>query len=318
MKDTIGIRPFEDSDLGPVLDVLRDSLGETPLLKRTPALFSWKHQRNPFGRSIILLAESEGRIAGVRAFMRWNLTTPGGDVLRCVRAVDTATHPDFQRRGIFSKLTMAAVEAAHDDGVHMIFNTPNPKSGAGYLKMGWSEVGRIGIQIRPTLRVIKGEADPDVLPDPSSWLRTVTQAADLPAGSRPAEGLRTARDTAYLAWRFEQHPTANYFQAGTPEGTAVLRPNVRNHRRELVVSDLLGPDLRAAARAAVRTSKADYLAGWFSPGSPERRAAVLAGLLPVPKVTSLTLVCRPLLDDLPVDPLSLSSWDLALSDLELL
>lgn len=318
MSDTITIRPFEDADLGPVLDVLRDSLGETPLLKRTPALFSWKHQRNPFGRSIILLAESEGRIAGVRAFMRWNLTTAAGDVIRCVRAVDTATHPDFQRRGIFSKLTMAAVEAARADGVHMIFNTPNPKSEAGYLKMGWSEVGSIGIQIRPTLRMIKAEADPDALPDPATWLRTVTQAADLPTENRPAAGLRTTRGSAYLAWRFEQHPTANYFQAGTAEGTAVLRPNVRNNRRELVVSDLLGSDVRAAARSAVRNSKADYLAAWFSPGSPERRAAILHGLLPVPRVTALTLVCRPLVDDLPVDPLTLSSWDLAMSDLELL
>lgn len=318
MADDLAVRPFEDPDLEQVLDVLRASLGETPLLRRTAELFRWKHIDNPFGRSIILLAMDGERIAGVRAFMRWELTTPDGATVRCVRAVDTATHPDYQRRGIFSTLTKAAVSAATDDGVHLIFNTPNPKSGAGYLKMGWAEVGPIGVQMRPSLSMVSAGADPDVLPDPSRWLDPIRPATGLPTGARPGRGLRTPRGMSYLAWRFSSHPTAHYFQAGDSGGTAVLRPNVRNRRRELVVSDLLGTDLRAAARAATRASRADYLAGWFSPGSPERAAAVRAGLLPIPRVTSLTLVCRPLVADLPINPLSLSSWDLAMSDLELL
>jgi hypothetical protein len=40
-------------------------------------------------------------------------------------------------------------------------------------------------------------------------------------------------------------------------------------------------------------------------------------MVPVPGVTSLTLVARPL-RDLPVDVTSLEGWDLAMSDLELL
>ncbi len=48
--------------------------------RRTPELFAWKHIDNPFGRSIILVAEAEGTIAGLRAFMRWELTTPGGEI----------------------------------------------------------------------------------------------------------------------------------------------------------------------------------------------------------------------------------------------
>jgi GNAT superfamily N-acetyltransferase len=318
VADQLTVRPFEDTDLDPVLDVLRVSLGETALLKRTPELFRWKHLENPFGRSIILLATEGDRIAGVRAFMRWNLTTVDGDIIRCVRAVDTATHPDFQRRGVFSTLTQAAVAEATSDGVHMIFNTPNPKSGGGYLKMGWAEVGPIGVQIRPSLSMVSAGADPDALPSPSEWLDPVRPAADLPTTRRPARGLRTPRGADYLAWRFTGHPTARYFQAGDGDGVAVLRPNVRNRRRELVISDLLGDDPRRAARAATSASRADYLAGWFSHGSPERSAATRAGLLPIPKVTALTLVCRPLVADLPCNPLTLASWDLAMSDLELL
>ena len=318
MADGLAIRPYEDEDLDEVLAVLRASLGESPLLRRSPELFHWKHIDNPFGRSVILLATEGDRIAGVRAFMRWNLTAVDGSIVRCVRAVDTATHPDFQRRGIFSTLTLAAIDAATDEGVHLVFNTPNPKSGAGYLKMGWAEVGPIGVQIRPTMGLWSRTADPDRLPDPSDWLDPVVAASDLPLRSRPSTGLRTVRDADYLKWRFASHPTARYFRAGSGDSAAVLRPNVRNRRRELVMSDLVGADVGGAARAAAKANRAAYMAGWFSPGSPERAAAIRAGLIPVPRVTALTLLCRPLVADLSFNPLSLASWDLAMSDLELL
>ena len=317
MPETITVREFRDDDLDEVLEVLRASLGENPLLRRTPALFAWKHLDNPFGRSIVLLAESGGRIAGVRAFMRWDLVGPGDVRLRCVRAVDTATHPDFMRRGIFKQLTMAAIDVATADGVDMVFNTPNPKSGAGYMKMGWSEVGPIGVMIRPGVGIVRGTGDPDSLPEASDFLRTPIPAVGQDTPDRAGQGLRTPRTRAYLDWRFAQHPTARYSMVQAGGSVAFLRPNHRGRRRELVVSDVLGTRPASAIRAAARASQADYLAAWFSPGTPERRAAVAAGLFPVPRVTALTLVCRPL-RELPVDPQELASWDLALGDLELL
>ena len=316
MADTIRIREFADSDLGQVLDVLRAALGETTLLRRTAELFSWKHIRNPFGRSIILVATDGDRIAGVRAFMRWELETPDGERLRCVRAVDTATHPDFHRRGIFSRLTTEAVDRAADDGVDMIFNTPNPTSGAGYLKMGWSEVGPIGIMARPSLRAVRGRQSGDEI-EPQAFLASPRPAdAQLPAG-RPALGLRTPRTEDYYLWRFQQHPTARYFQIGHGDGRAIVRPNLRNGRRELVISELAGSNLRKVVGRVATASRADYLAGWWSAGSPERAGAIRAGMLPVPRMVALSLVCRPL-REIATTVDSLSSWDLALSDLELL
>ncbi len=34
------------------------------------------------------------------------------------------------------------------DGVDVVFNTPNDQSRPGYLKMGWSEVGRVPVAVR--------------------------------------------------------------------------------------------------------------------------------------------------------------------------
>ena len=315
MSDIVA-REYTDGDLAGVLDLLKASLGETPILKRTPELFGWKHQVNPFGRSIMMVAESEGRIVGLRALMRWDLDHPSGR-LRGVRAVDTATHPDFQRRGIFRLLTNTAVDLARADGIDLIFNTPNPQSGAGYLSMGWQEVDHIGVLARPKLGLLRSNPPHEGLPEPSDFADDQILDAVPDVDNRESDKLRTPRNQEYLQWRFARHPTARYFCAGDDGNKVIARPNIRNGRKELVISDLFGPAPGKLLCGWIGRARAAYAAGWFSPGSPERKAAMRAGLLPVPRVRSLRLIARPL-RTLPFDVFDLSSWDLAMSDLELL
>ena len=317
MEPTPTIRPYEAGDLGEVLEVLKAALGESPILKRTPALWAWKHEENPFGPSLILVAQVEGRVAGVRALMRWDLGLPDGSVLRCLRAVDTATHPEFERRGIFRRLTNEAVDWARQDDFDLIFNTPNNRSGAGYLTMGWRPVGTIGVMLRPLMR--RGaKADPYSAPDPEDFFEPVpAQYKTDENQARSSPGLRTPRSRAYLSWRFTGHPFVRYRAISSDNATVVARPNIRNGRKEVVISDIIGRADRGVVSAMARRARAAYVAGWFSPRTPERRVALLAGLIPIPGLRSLTLVARPL-RELPIDVFSLANWDLALSDLELL
>ena len=311
MAETITIRPLEREDLPEVLDLLRAALGEPPW--RTPESFAWKHYDNPFGVSLALVAETSGRLVGLRALMRWELTTPTGETLRCLRAVDTATHPEFQRRGIFRRLTEEAVELARGEGIDLIFNTPNPRSGAGYLSMGWVEVGAVGVLVRPSWRLVVGGGPAnleDLLTDP-------VPAFPVEVEDRAPLGLRTPRTEAYLKWRYASHPTARYFRIDAKDSVAVVRPNTRNGNPELIVVDVYGPHPSAPLRRAARSAKAAYTAAWFSPGAPERSAALSAGLLPVPRFKALTLMARPL-KTLPYDVSSMENWDLTISDLELL
>ena len=191
MPDTVTIRLFEERDLEPTLATLRLALGETALLRRTPEWFAWKHFDNPFGRSLLVVAEADDQIVGLRAFMRWQMVTPGGDMLRCVRAVDTATHPDYLRRGIFRRLTLEALDQAAAEGVDLVFNTPNPKSGAGYLSMGWVEVGPIGVMVWPTWRLARRTGSGDFLPDSEAIVPESVPALGIEVDDRPAQGLRT-------------------------------------------------------------------------------------------------------------------------------
>ncbi|MGH8915200.1 MAG: GNAT family N-acetyltransferase [Acidimicrobiia bacterium] len=313
----ISTRAAEPGDVGSILEVLRTALGETPLLKRTREQWSWKHEINPFGPSIVLVATAGDRIAGVRALMRWQLGGPGGMTVRCVRPVDTATHPDFERRGIFRRLTMESLEVARDQGAQLVFNTPNARSGAGYLSMGWREVAPIGVMARPRIgraARVPGSGPPsltEVIPA-SEPFRPVDTA------DRPPRGLRTVRTREYQAWRFGGHPTVRYGAVRSGEGAAaVLRAGVRGPRTELVLSDLVGGAGADEVRRAARGNRSRYMAGFFSKGSPERRSAMAAGMLPVPGVKALRLVALPL-TDIDIDVFDLGCWDIATSDLELL
>ncbi len=312
----LDIRPASSEDLPGILEVLAAALGETPLLKRTPEQWRWKHVDNPFGQSIVLLAWIEGRIAGVRALMRWDLLTPEGRRVSCARPVDTATHPDFERRGVFKALTIEAIAQARGQGVDLIFNTPNAKSGAGYLSMGWGDVGWIGVMARPRI----GRAvplPPDSAPDLDVVAPGVEKFSPLDHPDRPPRGLRTPRTVEYQEWRFAGHPTVRYGLVPEAEGAGVVRAGVRRGRTELVLSDLLAGAGRKAVAAAAHLNRTSYMAGFFSPGSPERAAAIKAGMVPVPGLRALRLVAMPL-TELDTDPFDLASWDIATSDLELL
>jgi GNAT superfamily N-acetyltransferase len=313
----VRIRPYEDRDLPDVLEVLRASLGVTSLQPRSEDWFTWKHLENPFGRSMMFVAEVNGRLVGFRALLRWQLLTPGGETLGCARPVDTATHPEFQRMGVFRALTECAVDTARAEGVDLVFNTPNRRSGAGYRAMGWSEVGRIGVMVRPSSRMVLAPFGHDHSNDVSGFVRGDPAAAMSSPVPPDPSGLHTPRTAEYLRWRFADNPIARYVCITTSGGTAMLRPNLRSGFREVVISDVWGADLSDPMRHAVRAARGDYVVGTFPKGSPARKAAMRAGLWPVPGVTALTLLALPL-REIGLDIRDIGAWRFTMSDLELL
>jgi GNAT superfamily N-acetyltransferase len=329
----IEVRPYKDEDLRAVLSLLAASLGEGPTGARSAEFFRWKHIENPFGRSFMLVAEADGRIVGLRAFMRWEFVV-GDRHLRAVRAVDTATHPEHQGKGIFSRLTLEALDTLRGQA-DFIFNTPNEKSLPGYLKMGWQVVGRVPIRIR-VRRPIRFATRA------RSW-RSATELGDVPpVGAAPAaellderidgllvdcerpRGIATPRDGMYLRWRFGSAPLLDYralttASRGHVEGLAVFRVRPRGALAEATVSEtIVRPGGRRAATKLLRgvgaSSRVDHVACSFPPGSSPDMATRRVGSFRAPG--GLTLVVNTLGHDLEPDPRDLRSWSLSLGDLE--
>ena len=292
--------------------------------ERFGSFFAWKHKDNPFGTSPAWVAVDGEKLVGFRTFLRWELEGPDGAV-RAVRAVDTATHPEYQRRGIFSRLTRRALEELRAEGVGLVFNTPNDRSGPGYLKLGWSEVGRLPVRFRPTsVRALvrmagaRRQAERWSLPVDAGMPATDALAAPgleaLLASQPPPTGLRTRCTPAFLAWRYGFEPLRYRAVLGgrTPaDGLAIFRARRRGTAVEGTVSDVLVPDgdqrrRRRLLRKVLAVRGLDYVLDVDG-------RALRHGFLPLVGQAP-TLYARALAaDTVPM----LAGWRLSLGDIEL-
>lgn len=348
----LDVRSITPSDTGAVIGLINTSLGGGPAGGYSRDFFAWKHQDNPFGSSPGLVAVHEGRVVGVRLFLRWRLEAAGEPVL-AVRAVDTATDPQFQGRGIFRRLTLELLEQLDAAGeAHLVFNTPNTNSRPGYLKMGWQPVGTLPVRLCPTrpvsfLRGARGAAQNTAGAAPSQSQpgesSTVTprlracrfeRAADvvrergaeieeLLGSAAQTDRLHTARSLPYLRWRYADAPELDYRavpveSGGRLAGIAFGRMRHRGTLTEFTVGDLLvrAGDHRAARRllAVTRRAGADHVAVHTAAGTEAHRVAAGAGYFVVPRA-GVGLVANPRRDT-PVPVLSPDSWRLSLGDLE--
>jgi GNAT superfamily N-acetyltransferase len=334
----VAVRPFTVDDLPRVLDLLDASLGGGPGGRRPPEFFRWKHLEGPFGPSFMLVAEHGDRLVGLRAFMRWRFAAHGRTV-RAARAVDTATHPDYQGMGIFKRLTLELLDAVGDE-VDLVFNTPNAKSGPGYLKMGWREVGRVpvAVRVRRPLRLLgrgrglvprragrAAAAPPPVGAEPAAAVLEHGEQVAALLGREPASPSRlaTPRDLDYLRWRYGAAPLLGYRAVaerhdGELAGLAVFRVRPRGRLWESTVVEVLaGGDPLVARRLLRRVAAAapvDHLTLHAPAGSPLSRPAARSGFLPTP--AGIRLVANPRRADLRPDPTDLDAWALSLGDLE--
>jgi GNAT superfamily N-acetyltransferase len=334
---SVSLRSYRDADEASVLDLLSATLGGGPTGERSSAFFRWKHVDNPFGRSYMIVAEADGGIVALRSFMRWRFIA-GNVALRGVRAVDTATHPHYQGRGIFSKLTREALDTLAGEA-DFVFNTPNEISLPGYLKMGWLKVGKIpiSVRIRRPARVlarfrsgksrilgsrarppIEAETAADALLDPG-LPSLLAEAPD-----RRDNRIATYRDLEYLHWRYGAAHKLGYRaireeKEGELAGIAIFRVRPRGRLWESTVSEVVvRPGDRTTAhrllRGVAHASPVDHLTCHFPSGSASAFGARRAGFVSTPG--GMTFVVNPLNGGLQPEPTELRSWALTLGDLE--
>lgn len=344
----LAVRALTAADEPHVLDLLGTTMAGGPTGHRTADFFRWKHRSSPFGPSPGLVAVHGDQVVGVRLFLRWDLAW-GRSTLRAVRAVDTATHPDYQRRGIFRTLTLELLaQLERDEGVQLVFNTPNADSRPGYLGMGWQPVEQLPVRISPVrpLRFLLGmrgarsanASGPATAvvstgaarPSPSCPLLTAREVlagtdevADLLARSTVPERIHTALSPRYLTWRYADVPDLDYRAVtvrrdGQLVGLGLGRVRARASLTELTLGDVVvAAGDRRSARAvllAARHSGVDHVALHAPRGSEVERVALPCGYVAAPG-RGIGLVANPL-PGCPGGVLDAEQWSLSLGDLE--
>jgi GNAT superfamily N-acetyltransferase len=317
------VRSASASDRRDILDLLARTLGWN-MDERDRDFFAWKHERNVFGSSPAWVARDGDRLAGFRTFLRWEFEQDGATV-RAVRAVDTATDRAYERRGVFRRLTLDALDKLRADGTAFVFNTPNERSRSGYVRMGWQTAGRIPLAARPTgfggavhMAGARVPADLWSAPDPGgepvpAVLEDEGAIAELLDSLPRRHAMATRRSVHYLRWRYGFPPLdyrAALMPGGVASGVALFRVRRRGAAREAALCEVLAPGGdtaggRSLVREVARVARADYVL---------RVATARDGCVPLPRQGPI-LTTRSVERDAPDYP---KDWALALGDVELL
>ncbi|MDA9858383.1 GNAT family N-acetyltransferase [Rubripirellula sp.] len=339
------IASYSTDRAGEVAELLNAGLANKLVGVRDAEYWAWKHEQNPFGRSFMLLAEIDGRLAGVRAFMRWQFEQDQ-QIIHAAKPVDSVTHPDFQRRGIFSKLTLEACDLAAEHGIQFLFNTPNKQSTPGYLKLGWRIAGELPVHgkvlhpVRATGRAVRWKCTSGIVPPPTAYFRKQpTHASSILGDPRlgqllsrrqPSKGqLETLRSQAFLEWRYGAHPHIDYYAefvegAGDIgekqfEGVLFYRTNFRGGMLEIMIDDLIIRDtadhqvVHQLLKKLKQTTRSDY---WVTQCDPKVSCyddLRSARFFRIPK-KRIGLAVRPLQANETVP--QIERWSLCFGDLE--
>lgn len=115
---------------------------------------AWLYAKNPDGPAVGFDAFVGDELAGhyvcIPATIRFN-----GGVERSLLSLNTATHPNYQGKGLFTKLAAMTYQAAADQGYGSVFGVANANSTPGFVrKLGFKlveplnamiGVGRLGL-----------------------------------------------------------------------------------------------------------------------------------------------------------------------------
>lgn len=330
------VREFRDADLPAVLGLLAAAYPAWPPPHtgvRAAEFFRWKHLSSPFGRSRMHLADNGKRILSFRASMPWHVATPAGAV-EAMHGTDACAHPEARDRGVYAA-TLKVGRPIDERTRALMLSTPNERTALWTTRFGGALLPRPRLAVRP-LRPLqlalhasarREPVDPRRLPPLPDAARASDVLADprlealVAERERPAGLLETARDAAFLRWRYG--PPLGYHAiadeaGGELRGLAIFRIRPRGPLWEAGVTDLLvrPGDVRTARRLLSRVAPAapaDYAVARFPAGTAAAAALPRAGFVlrapgPVVGVLPFRRV-RP-------DPAAEASWGLTLGDLE--
>ncbi|MDQ6835014.1 MAG: GNAT family N-acetyltransferase [Actinomycetota bacterium] len=332
-------RPYRDQDEPHVLELLQAAFGSWPreIEDQDPTeLFRWKHQANPFGRSVMTVAEADGRLVGFAAWLRWRMTAndrPFG----VLRIVDLAVHGSYRGHRLHPALVRHGQPHLPPDAAFTLSVT-NERSRSGSRKLQAHELGVFPLLVRPrsplrsaARRIRRRPGSP---PDRSPLVEAEPAAAALGDGEsisallaqteRSNDRFTTVKDLDYLRWRYGTlgiYRAVRVERGGRLTGLAIfrIRPRGRSWVSTLCEVLVFPGDRRTARRLldqVVHAAAVDYVICQFPPGSTARRAAMRCGFLrvrsgPVPTVSLLRQGVVP-------DPTEAASWAICLGDLDLL
>jgi len=212
--------------------------------ERSAAHWRWKFTETPYPSQQVSLAVAKegGALLGHYAVVPVPINLMGRRLLGA-QSVDTMVHPDAQGQGLFEQLGSDCYARMRGAGVALVYGLPNRNSYPGFMrKLGWKRIGfldsytlRLSVlePLRQILRARSLARAGDLAYRSALAVRLEAQHAllrrrvggnvvfraepEAPAGAdalwealRSYEVISLWKDRAYLAWRYDRHPSRRF------------------------------------------------------------------------------------------------------------
>lgn len=167
MSDYVFVNILDRAKIEDYLALFEISYGKND--KLSASYLHWLYEKNPHGRAVGFDAFLDGELAAHYVTIP-RVYRVGGEIIRGVLSVNTATHPNHQRRGLFTRLAAATYEHAASEGYQYVVGIANDQSIHGFLnKLEFEHLGQIGLALwRQPSAVAPGYAHLD---QDEGWVR---------------------------------------------------------------------------------------------------------------------------------------------------
>lgn len=113
----------------------------------TPAYLRWLYRDNPCGRVVGMDALVDGVLAAHYVCVPAAISFRGVET-RALLSLNTATHPEYQGRGLFTKLAELTYDLGQGKGFSSVYGVANANSTPGFLrKLGFQHVASLDARI---------------------------------------------------------------------------------------------------------------------------------------------------------------------------
>ena len=203
------MRPFRDGDEQAVLDTFNLVFGaDNPDFQpRTLAEWNWQYRENPAGMRLYVAMLGELCVAAYATQPNRVEAHEGRDLMFC-QGIDSMAHPEhrrgLKRPGLFVDVAQRAYD--HFDEDPIVFGYPNKQA----WRIGHSYLRYELVRWQSVLARELGGLNPGI-PDAVEEIERFGPEVDrLFQRCAKRWGAALRRDTAYLNWRFVDHPRRDY------------------------------------------------------------------------------------------------------------
>jgi GNAT superfamily N-acetyltransferase len=286
-------RGYSPGDEDGILALWRTVFPDGESGRADPGYWYWQFRDPPAGSARIQLAVVDDLIVGQYAVIPMSMQVRGEAILGTL-SLDTMTHPEYRRQGMFTTLASELYAELRRTGFPLTYGFPNENSIGGFVrKLQWTHVCSLPVYVKP-LRpdaivdsvlanpLLNAVARPFArlgaaivsrparIPDEARtnlrWLDQFDARADeLWQEAYDRSKIALTRSAAFLNWRYFLNPVRDYRAVSYEEGGqlvayAVIRCMDQFGLRGGMITDLVGQPGRDDALEAVLTAVEEHSA----------------------------------------------------------